>query len=345
MRGTTLEWSQIPMSFFAPAAGTIWNQLEANGLDPAVVFAQAGIHPDAIFDQGARVPYETFDKLLQLAQQLTGDALFGLKGEAYFRPAHLGALGFAWLASSSLRTAFQRVSRYARVINERLVITLEEDGANLVVSFDARVPSINQAMREDVQLSIALKCCRTIAGKHFHPAQIRYQQAGPADTAYHYELFRCPIEFNATTTSMLIPLEIVDKKLTGSNDELAGLNEHIVVKYLAHSAKKDVVNRAKAAILDELGSGGVTETLIAEKLHMTPRNLHRKLTKDGTSFNSLLNEVRQELAQLYIQDRSMTLTEISFMLGFSEASSFSRAYKNWTGQSPSVARQSADQKS
>jgi AraC-like DNA-binding protein len=133
--------------------------------------------------------------------------------------------------------------------------------------------------------------------------------------------------------------EDVDKRLTGSNDQLAELNEHIVVKYLAHSARQDIVNRAKAAIIDGLSEGGVSEITVAEALHMTPRNLHRKLQKEDTSFKLLLTQVRKELAQQYIQDRSKTLTEISYLLGFSEASSCSRAYKGWTGQAPSEARQ------
>jgi len=131
----------------------------------------------------------------------------------------------------------------------------------------------------------------------------------------------------------------IDKRLTGSNDQLAKLNEHIVVKYLAHREKADILNRAKATIIDNLGSGGVSETSVAEALHMSPRNLHRKLLKENTSFKFLLSEIRRELAQQYIQDRSKTLTEISFLLGFSEVSSFSRAYKGWTGQPPSEARQ------
>ena len=137
---------------------------------------------------------------------------------------------------------------------------------------------------------------------------------------------------------LVLHLTDVDKRLTGSNDQLAKLNEHIVVKYLAHSARQDVVNRVKAAIIDGLASGGVNETMISEQLHMTPRNLHRKLQKEDTSFKVLLTEVRKELAKQYIQDRSKTLTEISYLLGFSEASSFSRAYKGWTGRAPSEAR-------
>jgi len=247
------------------------------------------------------------------AAELSGDPFFGLKGAEYFRPAHLGALGFAWLASSSLRTAFQRLSRYARMINDKLTITLEEDEQLFYVSIDAQLP--------------------------FNPALVRFKQSEPADPGYFYELFRCPIEFNSEHTTLVINLDAMDKRLTGSNDELAKLNEHIVVKYLAHLDKGDIVNRTRAAIIDGLGSGLVTETSIAESLHMTPRNLHRKLQKEDTSFKTLMTEIRQDLAHQYIKDRSKTLTEIAFLLGFSEVSSFSRAYKGWNGQPPSETRQ------
>jgi AraC-like DNA-binding protein len=160
----------------------------------------------------------------------------------------------------------------------------------------------------------------------------------PPDAAYYFELFRCPIEFNSSATSMLISRETADQRLLGANEEMAKLSEHIVVKYLAHAEKQDIVNRVKAAIIDHLGSGRVSETLVAGTLSTTPRNLHRKLTRENTTFKQLLNEVRQDLAQQYISDRSMTLTEITFMLGFSEVSSFSRAFKHWTGKPPSAAQ-------
>jgi AraC-like DNA-binding protein len=327
------------MSVFAPALGALWRQLEGYGIDPEPLFREQGIAPDTIYDAGARVPLERYQQLDLSAARASDDPYFGLRGAEYFRPAHLGALGFAWLASSSLRTAFQRLSRYARVIQERLTVDLSEDDEYFYVRIDPQLAQ-NSAIREDGQLAALVKFCRIIASPNFSPAKVCFQQDQPRETAYHYELFRCPIEFGAEHTMMAIRLQDVDKRLTGSNDQLAKLNEHIVVKYLAHSAKQDVVNRAKAAIIDGLSNGAVSETSIAEALHMTPRNLHRKLHKENTSFKLLLTEIRKELAQQYIQDRSKTLTEISYLLGFSEASSFSRAYKGWTGQAPSEARQS-----
>lgn len=327
------------MTVFAPSLGALWKQLEGYGIDPRPLFEEQGIDPETLFDQGARVSLKQFQRLDLKAAELSSDPFFGLKAAEYFRPAHLGSLGFAWLASSSLRTAFQRLSRYARIINEKLTVELTEDERFFYVSIDAQLPLLSERIREDGQLAILVKICRVISGKDFNPAKVHFRQPEPADTGYYYELFRCPIEFKAEHTVFVIDRGEVDKRLTGSNDQLAKLNEHIVVKYLAHREKADILNRTKAAIIDNLGSGGVSETSIAESLHMTPRNMHRKLQKQATSFKILLTEIRRELAQQYIQDRTKTLTEISFLLGFSEVSSFSRAYKGWTGQPPSEARQ------
>jgi AraC-like DNA-binding protein len=327
------------MSIFAPALGALWEQLDGYGIDPAPLFKEEGIDPDIMFDSGARIPLDRYQRLDVRAAELSGDPYFGLKGAEYFRPTHLGALGFAWLASSSLRTAFQRLSRYARVIQEKLTIELDEDWEFFYVRIDAHLPLLCKRIRENGQLANLTQFSRVIAGNNFNPAKVCLKQSEPDDTGYYYELFRCPIEFGSKETTFIIRLEDVDRRLTGSNDQLAKLNEHIVVKYLAHSEKQDIVNRVKAAIIDELANGLVTEASIAKEMHTTPRNMHRKLQKEDTSFKQLLTEIRKELAHQYIQDRSKTLTEISFMLGFSEVSSFSRAFKGWTGKPPSEARQ------
>jgi AraC-like DNA-binding protein len=303
------------MTIFAPALGALWEQLKGYGIDPEPLFREEGIEPESMFDSGARIPLERYQRLDVKAAKLSGDPYFGLKGAEYCRPAHLGALGFAWLASSSLRTGFQRLSRYARVIQEKLTIDLDEDDEFFYVRMDAHMPLLNKRIRENGQLAAVTRFCRMIAGEDFNPARILMKQPEPEDSGFYYELFRCAIDFDCDSTTFVVRLEDVDRRLTGSNDQLAKLNEHIVVKYLAHNEKQDIVNRVKAAIID------------------------RKLQKEDTSFKQLLTEVRKELAQQYIQDRSKTLTEISFMLGFSEVSSFSRAFKGWTGKPPSEVRQ------
>lgn len=326
------------MSLFAPVIGAYWQLLQSYGLDANGIFKSAGVDPESMFDSGARVPLEAVEKIVNQGVSLSGDANFGLRETEFFRPSHFGALGFAWLASSTLRMAFERMSRYATLINSDLRIDLENREDGVLVRYSNKMPGMNKEIREQGQLAISIKSCRIIGGEKFNPKKVFLCQPEPKDSGAYFEYFRCPVEFDSEHTALLLDPERIDERLSGSNEQLAQLNEHIVVKYLAHADKTDIVNRCKAAIIDALGSGHVTEARVADQLHMTPRNLHRKLQKEDTSFKLLLNEVRQDLALQYIQDRSMTLTEISFMLGFSEVSSFSRAYKNWTGKSPSEDR-------
>jgi hypothetical protein len=185
------------MSFFAPALGALWKQLEGYGLDPESLFREAGVDPGVLFDQGARVPTERSIRLTIRAAEMAGDPQFGLRAADYFRPAHLGALGFAWLASSSLRTAFERLSRYARVIQEKLTIELGEDDRNFYVRIDAHVAVPNEALREDMQLSAMISFCRVIAGKHLNPARVCCRQPAPENAGNHFALFRCPVEFSS----------------------------------------------------------------------------------------------------------------------------------------------------
>jgi len=115
------------MSIFAPAMGVIWKQLEEYGIDPEPVFRAEGVDPETMYDAGARISFDCYQRVYMRAAELSKDPFFGLKGAEHFRPSHLGALGFAWLASSSLRTALQRMHRYARMIQEKLIVELDED--------------------------------------------------------------------------------------------------------------------------------------------------------------------------------------------------------------------------
>jgi AraC-like DNA-binding protein len=93
--------------------------------------------------------------------------------------------------------------------------------------------------------------------------------------------------------------------------------------------------QVKSKIVDLLSSGMVTEQDMANALHLSLRSLQRKLHEEGTSYKKILEETRRDLATKYIQNSRLSISEISFLLGFSEISNFSRAFKRWHGQAPS----------
>lgn len=146
------------------------------------------------------------------------------------------------------------------------------------------------------------------------------------------------MQFDAAVDSLTLSLEAVDKRLPSANPHLAQINDQVMIKYLAQLNRDDIIQRTKAAIIEQLPSGGVTIDEIAKELYMSTRNLQRQLQERGTTFTAQMDEIRRKLAETYIQDRRLGLSEISFLLGFSEHSSFSRAFKRWTGESPTESR-------
>jgi AraC-like DNA-binding protein len=328
------------LSIFASSISSFWRQIEDSGIDPVSLFRKHGIDSTTVFDPGSRISYVKFDRIMGEAAEQSGDPFFSLREAGYLLPSHLGPLGFAWLASTSLRSAFQRLQRYIKVLHENLQVTLRDSEDALVVTFDLDAPSVNLYQRDIGYLAIITRMCRFNYGDQWNPIRVTVAHPPPPDQSYFYSLFRCPVDFGAEANSIHIDLKQADKRLTGSSKQLAQLHDHIVVRYLAYLSRKDIVNRVKAAILDSLGEGAATESCIADAMNTSIRNLNRKLSNEGTSFKTLLMEIRRELAEQYINDSTLTLTEISFLLGFSEVSSFSRAYRRWEGQSPSEARKS-----
>ena len=289
--------------------------MEDIDIDPAPLFRKHGIDSTAVFDPDSRISYIKLDRVMGDAVEQSGDPFFGLKEARYLLPSHLGPLGFAWLASTSLRSGFQRVQRYIKVLHEHLQVTFHDSEDALVVSFNLDAPSVNLYQRDIGYLAIITRMCRFNYGDQWHPLRVTVAHPTPLDQSYFYTLFRCPVDFEAEENCLHIDLKQADKRLTGASKQLAQLNDHIVVRYLAHLSRKDIVNRVKAAILDGLGEGNATESSIANAMNTSIRNLNRKLSNEGTSFKTLLMEIRRELAEQYINDSTLTLTEISFLLG------------------------------
>ena len=327
------------MSVFAPALSYYWKSAEELGMDPETLFRQAGIDPRLRLDATARVSEQQFDDLVCLARQTSGDDSFSFKIVHNIHPSYMGALGFAWMTSASLRKAFGRLSRYSHLLTSRLDILLTEDEDWLTVTFEPRnTPSHDPALRERLRLAGTVQMCRMVAGESFAPQSVHFRQESPAHATQYYAFFRCEQHFGQDHTQLVLPAGSADAPLPGFNAQIVQQFDHMAVDYLAKLDRSDLMGRVRAVVLEQLPSGNVTLESVAGQLAMSSRTLTRKLRDRGQTFKELLAGIRRELAEKYIMDNSLTLTEISYLLGFSENSSFSRAYRGWTGMSPSAHR-------
>ncbi len=327
------------MSVFAPSVIVLWKTIESYGIDPVPLFEAEKIHIQLPIDPCVRLPFEKIDRIRAKAAKLTGDEAIGIRSASVFLPSQLGALGYAWQASLTLRKACLRLQRFVRILNSNAIVRVEDRAACMVVTLKLDVRSECESVRDDGALAMVTRMCRLVSGDHFRLQAVNFKHSEPRDIKPYFEYFGCQLNFDQAENQLLIPLSFADGTLLGADPELALLNDQVVTRRLASIDRNNIVARVQAALLDQLPLGNTSDDSIAESLHMSVRTMHRKLAQVHNNFRTLLVEMRRNLAELYILDNSLTLTEISLLLGFSEPSSFSRAFKSWTGTAPSEARQ------
>jgi AraC-like DNA-binding protein len=327
------------MAVFAPYLKFIWESAGEFGIDPEKLFAKAAINPTLRHDPNARISADQLDRLIWIAKQESHDDAFAFHLVERVHPSYYGVMGYAWLASETLRKAFELLCRYQKLLSDDGIVHLEDTGTHLKIELEWQSHiERDPALRERVRLSNVVRLCRMNCGESFKPDKVFFMQEEPAKPAAYYTYFRCELEFGAEASAILIDAETADHPLPGYDPRLLMLFEKQIIDYLAKLNKDDIVGQTKSIIFDQLPFGQVAIDQIAERLFLSERTLRRRLKEASTSFKDLLAETRRELGERYIQDSSLSLTEIAYMLGFSDSSSLSRAYKNWTGKSPSEHR-------
>ena len=334
--------NQSRQSFLASMGQMFRRLLELHGLDAVGIARNAGFDLAAIPAPGERIESDKLDAILRVAIPLIRDPAFGLRAAHSWHPSELGVLGYAWLSSSTLRTGLERLVRYSRLIGERAITEIEDSKQGLKVRFWAKrgnpavVPVA--AVFADMAIALLLDMCRMNAGAALRPvaATFRRRKPEPADASERF--FGCPVQFGVEENAFVLSAKDADRPLPSANRQLAAVFDKMLTEELARLDKSDVVSRARAAVLEQLSSGEGTEEDTAKQLHMSPRTLQRKLAEAKTTYLKLVDDTRKDLALRYIEDPRRTLTDITFSLGFSQQSAFTRAFRRWTGLSPSEYR-------
>jgi AraC-like DNA-binding protein len=319
----------------------VWRLIERHDLAPEALFRAAGIDAGIINDPHALIARSKSDALMRALAERIGDPAFGLRAAQCWHPSNLGTLGYAWLASSTLNTALKRLVRYWHIVIADVAVRLDETPEG--VEFVHTPPKLDNApdgIRGDIVLAIINDMCRTNFGQGFSPRRVAFRHPAPADARPYETLFRCPVSFGADANRLLIGHAEADHPLPTGNRDLAAAHDRILVEQLARSDKRNVVARFRVSLLERMTSGEVSEEDIAGDLHMSRRSLQRRLAEADASYQSLVDDTRRDMALRYIQDPAKSATDITFLLGYSQQSVFTRAFRRWTGMSPSEYRSS-----
>jgi AraC-like DNA-binding protein len=320
-------------------ARAIRSALEARGIAAAPLFERSGLDVMALADPQARYPVEGTTRLWAEAVAVTGDPAFGLSVARYVMPTNFHALGYAAVASRTLAEAFDRVVRYFRLVTDVAELSLKRERE--VYRFCMRLRPEGPPLADaslDASAAVFTRMARGLAGRAANPREVHLQRPAPADAEPYQRLFRCPLHFGARHNTLVYDRALFEIPLDGANADVVSLNEGLIERDLARLAESSITDRVRAVVGQRLPSGDPGEDAVARTLHMSRRTLQRRLAEEGTGYRAVVDTLRRQRAEALVSDPRQSFGEIAFLLGFSEVSAFSRAFRRWTGVSPSVYR-------
>ncbi len=297
-----------------------------------------GIGKGKFRDPDTRVPIEQVDRLLKMAIEASGRADLGLLAAEAAESELWDVPEFAAMNRSTLREAIECFARILPldITGADITITTYDDMSKTAIHFKPEVQMCPAA--HEFAIACFVLAMRAALGPGIaEPIQeIWFMHHRPDDISTHERILGCPIRFNAPEDALLItkknlelPLVITDSRLSQT---LVRIAEDLLARLPKHSGLQEQV---QALVAEQLAGGNCSVETVAKSFHMTSRTLRRKLQAEKTSFKDLVDEMRHQLAISYLRQPNLAISEVAYLLGFSSSAAFHRAFKRWTGSTPS----------
>ncbi|WP_447749723.1 AraC family transcriptional regulator ligand-binding domain-containing protein [Pseudomonas nicosulfuronedens] len=311
--------------------------LEQKGLDLPRFYAAWGVNPAALRASNLRLPLFLARRFWEVALQHSDDPAIGLELSRQHDPVQLQGLAYLMQLMPDRLAALGQMLHYwplvAAHVDQRL--ELQGDGARLIIE---PYGDYHLAWPEtDFWMARQLWHLRSAPGVPSALREVRLRRPAPVDPEPWQRIVRAPITFAAPRDEMLLDLAALREPRGEGSAAIREAMELSLMDYAAQTENGSELERVCAEVLHGLACNPRLEE-IAERLHLTPRTLHRALQRDGWSFSSIVEEHRRLLAVDLLRTTDISVGQISDRLGFDEQSSFIRAFRRWYDTTPGAYR-------
>ncbi len=319
----------------AMTAAPLQEAVQQYGLDFAELARRAGLDPELLGRPNARYPAEGLQRLWELSAAASGDPLFGIRVGNLIRPGMFHALGLGIVSSTSALGSLKRIERYSSVVST--------NGRMVVVGHDGRVgletrPNETTIMPTTQSVdAIVVGLCRLLeqcAGPSAIPAKVVFMRPRAAPAEAYRAVLKCQVEFDGDHIGILFDAVAVEQPVLTGNAELAAEADRLATRYIEGLVPDSTAAKVRALLLKAMPSGEFDQDVIAKSLNQSPSTLQRRLRKEGTTYQGLLDATRRDLAFDYLRQGRDSLADIAFLLGFTDQANFTRAFRRWTGRTP-----------
>ncbi len=310
------------------------------GIDPRAMLRLADLDPDEPLNPKVMVPDTAYYRMLEgIAEQVDVTAL-PIRVGASMRCDEYGALGLAWKSAPTLLGSFRRVERYARLWTSVVEYELHPTPRGVIFMLQRQGERrLGLRLSNEATLASAVSISRQVSPVPFNPLEVHLKHAPPATLEHHEDYFGCPIHFRSDFDGLVIASAALDQPNTLGDEGITQfLLSHLDAELSQIGDEDTIEMRARKAIARSLSDGVPRMPDVAKGLGMSARSFHRRLSEHGLTFQTLTEDTRRSLAEELLKDGRHSLSDVAFLTGFSEQSSFTRAFKRWMGRTPASYR-------
>lgn len=317
------------------AASGLSNFILHKGADADRVLGMSGINPELLTSPTLSLQLPNYCKVLEQAANLSGCDNFGLHYGQQFQPKELGLIGYIGLCSPTLETALRNMTQYFALHQKDTLTRMADMGDAWRIDYQIQHGAI-LTRRQDAELTIGMfmNVIRGVLGTHYSPREIHFEHTRPDFWQEHSKLFNSPVYFDQPFNSIIVSKKDMQRDMPSSDPLLLTMMQETLKLLNISNTSQGLADQVRSHIQLSLNEGEPNLEHIAETMSMSSSVLTRRLKNEGMTFSNLVDGVRCELAEHYMKQKNIPISEMAFLLGYSEASAFSRAFKRWFGVNP-----------
>jgi len=332
--------SKAPPSIAATSTRAMVRTAEARGIRIADLLEEARLTRESLEDPDARIPGSTVLALWNALRERTADPALQLFAPVSLPFGAYRVLDYLVAASATVGDGVGRFARFFGLVAESVSLTIEQDGDEHRLCLSTAEGGPVPPVYVDYVFAALVGRVRMRIRPELRVSRVDLRRPEPPATDPYTEVFRAPVRFGAAADRLCFDDEEWATPIEGADEALARvLEEHarILAQRMPHATTgfRAEVEKSIAVALPEGGSAAK----VARVLHVSVRTLQRKLVAEGTTFREVYEAVGAQLAVNYLSDPTVSIAAVDFLLGFSDPSSFNRAFRRWTGDTPGRWRQ------
>ncbi len=313
-----------------------YQAIRRSGLPTEEILTKAGVALNQV-ETNDRTPLSSQYAFWLAAEEVSKDPDIGLHLGEHL-PLYRGqVIEHLFISSENFGEGLKRALAYQRLISDAFHATLviEEDRCYLAnAQQSTRTDSLVNRHFSECAMSGLLRFFKFITEGRFNPIYIDFNFSHGALEEEYFRVYECPVSLGQKQTRLYFDPAILDYQLWQAEPELLQLHEQLALEKLQELARYDLVGEVRRAIGSTLESGETTLETVASHLSITPRRLRTQLSEANTSFQQILSDYRCRLAKKLLANTAESVERIVYLTGFSEPSTFYRAFKRWTNETP-----------